>query len=123
MTERTVMMGVPLTLMQQAVSLLHCYGDTRDCALLGDQDQTAWLVQELRALVDAAAQSTLEPGWAFPAPTARKAHYFLAGDARSLCGRWGWRTASMADDQRDDQPDKCQLCRERLVRMLAIPWD
>lgn len=56
----------------------------------------------------------LGAGWAFVG-IARKAHYFPAGEHRSLCGRYGMWTDEGRDDDNHDSPDNCVACRRRLV--------
>lgn len=54
----------------------------------------------------------LTAGWAWP-PAARKAHYYLAGEAISVCGTWMYTGA------REDSatgPDDCAKCK-RIVKV------
>lgn len=59
-------------------------------------------------------------GWAFPGRDAAKAHYFPEGDARSLCGRWGYiaelATELIPNDRVLGSSDDCATCRKRLVK-------
>lgn len=47
-------------------------------------------------------------GWGWP-PASRKAHYFVAGDARSICGGWLY-TGELEDVQTGASADDCKKC-------------
>lgn len=56
-------------------------------------------------------------GWGFPGAS-RKAHYFLAGDLNSLCGRWAFSGERTPADG-SASPDDCAECSRRLARRAA----
>jgi hypothetical protein len=58
----------------------------------------------------------LEEGWGLPG-NATKAHYFLRGDARSLCMKWmyTWPREKGNDGSRDN----CADCKRRLAATFA----
>lgn len=59
---------------------------------------------------------TLPAGWSLPGG-ARKWHYFLAGDAFSLCGRYGFNQDTDRADENHDSPENCAECMRRRERL------
>lgn len=51
-------------------------------------------------------------GWGFPG-SARKAHYFEAGDAISICGRWMY-TGPREEETGTRSPSDCGACVKKL---------
>ncbi len=54
--------------------------------------------------------AALFEGWGFPA-NSRKAHYFRAGESRSVCGKWMYFGTRELPDFRS--PDDCAECIRR----------
>jgi len=52
-------------------------------------------------------------GWAWPG-CSRKAHYFPAGEAISLCRKVGFVVHIPREEGDDDSSDNCAECRRRL---------
>ncbi len=58
----------------------------------------------------------LPQGWGCPA-NSRKAHYFVADDMRSLCGKWAY-TGERFDDKHDHSLN-CADCKRRRAKLCA----
>lgn len=58
------------------------------------------------------------PGWSKP-PTARKWHYFLAGDNRSICGGYGFNIDGYREDTNDSHKENCKVCQKKLAPIRA----
>lgn len=52
----------------------------------------------------------LGQGWAWPL-NSRKAHWFAAGSATSICGRWMF--FGRREDTKHNSPDNCRECVRR----------
>lgn len=55
-------------------------------------------------------------GWGWPA-NSKKAHYFLEGSIRSLCGKWAF--TGERESGKDESPDNCAECKRRLLKRLS----
>ena len=64
------------------------------------------------------AKAMSNAGWSKP-PTAAKWHYFLAGEDRSLCLRYGFNLDGDREDTNDAYPDNCAACRKKLAPIRA----
>lgn len=53
---------------------------------------------------------TDKQGWGWPG-SAKKAHYFKAGESTSICGKW-WYVGFRSDDMHD-HPDNCAACMRK----------
>jgi hypothetical protein len=53
----------------------------------------------------------LTPGWGWPL-NSRKAHYFLSGEAVSMCGKWLY-SGEREDDNHGSQSNCAQCMRKR----------
>lgn len=56
-------------------------------------------------------------GWGWPG-AARKAHYFLAGDSISLCGKWMFTGPRTVED--GSGPDDCVVCRREMGKRKLV---
>jgi hypothetical protein len=52
--------------------------------------------------------STLDAGWGWPS-SAAKPHYFLAGESRSVCGKW-WHIGPREPDTETHSSRDCVKC-------------
>jgi len=59
----------------------------------------------------------LKRGWGFPG-NSRKAHYFLAGEMISICGRMMF--AGERFDDKHESPDNCAECKRRRENAVAL---
>lgn len=55
-------------------------------------------------------------GWGFPL-NARRAHYYPAGELRSLCGTSMY--GGSREDSNHDSADNCAQCRKRRARLVS----
>lgn len=55
-------------------------------------------------------------GWGFPT-NSRKAHFFLASEPISVCGKWMYSGTRTPDEF--ESPDDCKPCRRIANRQLA----
>lgn len=60
----------------------------------------------------------LERGWGWPAKS-KKAHFFLANDQKSLCGKWLYW--GPREDTTHESPDNCAGCKKSRAK-LALSW-
>lgn len=57
----------------------------------------------------------LPDGWGWPLAS-RKAHWFDAGNAESLCGRWLFTGPRDGDAEVRSSDDDCAMCTKRLAK-------